>query len=207
MTKNPNNTIRSFIAVEIPNPETLKEVQYYQKRLQAAIGPLKLVSPDLMHITLKFLGNITLDAAKKIYEIIQNEINQPFFSDNREYNGSFKGVGDFRKQVFFVNIGSEEILSLLQQWFEILEESLNQKLGISRESRAFRPHLTIARVKKNRGRRKNPQLSLKNPGQPSYGALKQEFHNHYFGEWNIKKIVLKKSILTPRGPIYSDITF
>ncbi|WP_457557805.1 RNA 2',3'-cyclic phosphodiesterase [Candidatus Harpocratesius sp.] len=197
--------IRSFIAIDIPNQGTIQQILKYQARLQACIGPLKLVAPELMHITLKFLGNISIQDARCIYKILQEKINQSFFESNQHYQSNFKGVGDFRKQVFFVKIQGQE--ELLQKLHEIIDEELFQNQNILKETRPFHPHLTIARSRRRHQRSNSKFKTNSNPGQTSYTSLKHEYINFDFGKWTISKVVLKKSVLTPKGPIYSNLIF
>ncbi len=202
-TKNPNPKIRSFIAIEIPNPKTLENIVTYQNDLQQSIGPLKLVDSSLMHITLRFLGDISEENARKIYEFLELNINNRFFSNNQSYEGKFKGVGDFGRRVFFIEI--HHVNDLLQEIFSKIEEFLASIPEISPEKRPFKPHLTIARAKrKNRtSQRKEPI----NQGQRSYSQVKSEYADILFGPWTISRIVLKKSVLTPQGPIYSNLSY
>ena len=65
-------------------------------------------------------------------------------------------------------------------------------MGIKADYKGFNPHLTIARV---RSRRNIAKLS----------ELFREFENYYFGSFNVEVLRLKKSDLTPRGPIYTNL--
>ncbi|MBR5450224.1 MAG: RNA 2',3'-cyclic phosphodiesterase, partial [Methanocorpusculum sp.] len=69
-------------------------------------------------------------------------------------------------------------------------ESRMAKLGFAREEKPFSPHITIARVKEY-----SPALL------PKINGIKER----NFGECEISAILLKKSVLTPSGPIYSTI--
>ena len=69
-------------------------------------------------------------------------------------------------------------------------ESRMAKLGFSREEKPFSPHITIARVKEY-----SPALLPKIAGVKGLD----------FGECEISAVLLKKSVLTPSGPIYSTI--
>jgi len=60
------------------------------------------------------------------------------------------------------------------------------------EKEGFSPHLTICRVKFVRDRQSLFDVIAKHS-------------NTYFGKQYVDKISLKKSTLTPKGPIYSDI--
>lgn len=203
-----DQTIRAFFAIEIPNQDTLNEIIEYQGQLQKVLGPLKLVKRNLMHITSVFLGNILESEAKQLYHFMQTKINDKFFPDGKTFKGTFQGVGDFRKQVFFANI--HKVNDLLQQIHDSLNEKLLEFPEIKRDTRNYHPHLTIARAKRNRSRRDSSQKhtsDAKNAGHQSYSRLKQDYSEYNFGSWTISEVVLKKSVLTPQGPIYSNLEY
>ncbi|MHA1611155.1 MAG: RNA 2',3'-cyclic phosphodiesterase [Promethearchaeota archaeon] len=195
--------IRSFIAIEIPNKKTLENIMEYQAELQKTMGPLKIVDSSLMHITLRFLGDISEEEARRIYGFLERDINQHYFSEKSSYEGQFKSVGNFGKRVYFIKI--HNVNDLLQEIFCKIEKFLSSIQSITPENRPFKPHLTIARAKRNK-RKENPSRGKEpvNPGQRNYNQLKTEYADKIFGPWTISKVVLKKSVLTPRGPIYSD---
>ncbi|SRR6056297_3211779 len=194
-----SDKIRTFFAVDIEDDEILSQIEKYKTELQKSIGPLKLVDKDLMHITLRFLGNITTNQAEELYRYMEKEINEEYIGNLED--GSFtceiKGVGNFRKKVFFVDIteGTEE----LREIHKILEKKIRTMKGIKHDNRKYNPHITIAR-KKRRG-------THRNEGQMSYPKLQHIYENFEFGSWKVKKIVLKKSDLTPKGPIYTNLKY
>ena len=196
-------TIRAFIAVEIPNEETLDEILKYQGLLQKSIGSLKLVKRELMHITLRFLGDISENNARLIHRFLQNKINDPLFSGSDDtHMGSIVGAGDFNNRVFFVKTSG--VADLLDQIHSKIEAYLHNIPEIKPDNKPFRAHLTIARAKKQY-QKKNRGVS--NPGQINYSKLKDQFANTPFGSFNVVKVVLKQSTLTPQGPIYKDVEF
>jgi 2'-5' RNA ligase len=69
-------------------------------------------------------------------------------------------------------------------------DELLAPLGIARETRIFTPHITIARIKRY---------------DPSLRAAAAEVSEHMFGRMRVDTIALKKSTLTPQGPVYEDI--
>jgi len=196
------DSIRAFFAIEIPNQSTLDAVEEYQAALQLSLGPLKLVQRHLMHITVRFLGNISQDEARKLYAFLQSEVNPRFFTGGEAQKGGFRGVGDFSKRTFFVKI--ERVQDLLRQINSTIEAELKKYPTIKLETKAYKPHLTIARARRNR----NPSSSHpQNSGQLLYSELKAQYLDQFFGGWDIAQVVLKQSILTPTGPIYSNLTF
>ena len=75
------------------------------------------------------------------------------------------------------------------QVFHQVEEAL-VPLGFTRETRRFTPHATVARVK-------SPDSSL-------FAAINQ-LDNREYGSCTISGLKLKKSTLTPQGPVYEDL--
>jgi len=69
-------------------------------------------------------------------------------------------------------------------------EDLLSPLGVLREDRPFVPHATVARVREY---------------HPDLAGILRSLADHDFGVGTINRVVLKKSTLTPRGPVYRDI--
>jgi len=196
--------IRSFFAVELKNQQILDEIEKYQRELQKSIGPLKLVNRSLLHVTLRFLGNIDTETAKELYYFVESEINNLYFNQNNEKIGILKGVGDFNKRVFFIQI--HDVKELLKEIYEKINEKTKSFPEIKQESKPYNPHLTIARSKRN-SKHRSQQNQITNSGQMPYTQLKSQYKEFEFGKWKIEKVVLKKSVLTPTGPIYSNLEF
>lgn len=173
--------MRTFVAVEITNQEILDSI----KKLQMALKiPAKAVEIQNMHFTLMFLGEITEEVAKKI----QSQLNTIEFSS---FEISFEGVGAFPKpkfpRVIWVGIdknGSDKLVQLAK-----MVEGKLAPLGF-KSDKPFKPHATILRIKNKIG-----DVS----GQISKHASDR------FGTQYISEIKFKQSVLTPNGPIYSDI--
>jgi len=66
------------------------------------------------------------------------------------------------------------------------------EIGFERDRKGFRPHLTVARVRSPRGLEDVQELITANVATD-------------FGEYMIDRITLKKSVLTPQGPQYSNV--
>jgi 2'-5' RNA ligase len=147
---------------------------------------LKLVETENIHMTIRFLGDITLNMADKIYEEMKKVQFKPF-------PVQLTGLGVFPSLIYprvlwaGIALGAEQ----LQNVFNQIEPKL-QNLGLSPEPNAFSPHLTIARV---RSARNKPQLTdfvVKNT-------------KYDFGSVEARCLRLKRSVLTPKGPIYSTL--
>ncbi|MHC1572827.1 MAG: RNA 2',3'-cyclic phosphodiesterase [Candidatus Syntropharchaeales archaeon] len=179
-----SDKIRAFIAVDMPI-----EIQTAIRDLQQGlnISGVKPVNPSLIHVTLKFLGETPQKKIEKICRVLDS-IDVPRFEVH------VKGVGVFPKlknpRVVWVGLEDD---SNLQQIVGMLEEDLS-KLGFERERKKFSSHLTIARVKRAG---KEEQLMV-----ADFVRNNSDFNA---GTVLINEVKLKKSVLTPQGPIYSDI--
>jgi 2'-5' RNA ligase len=172
--------MRTFVAAEIQNEEVLGSIAKLQSDLKIKAKP---VSKENMHFTLLFLGEIAEDVASKVMEALQSITFGPI-------KVNFSGVGAFPNPRFprVVWIGVDDIASQNLIKLAIQVEEKLTPLGF-KSDKPFRPHLTILRIKnkiditKELDRLKTDQL----------------------GHDTISEIKFKKSILTPSGPIYSDL--
>ena len=189
--------IRAFIALELKDNETMEKIHSYGKRLKINQPNLKLVEPQNLHMTVKFLGNIKESIAPKIYKILDDEINKKLFQ-NKTYQFELIGTGQFRKySVLWIKLKGD--IQFLQQIKDAVESLLNNHLNIEKDKRAqFKPHLTIGRLKSNKINYKNFE---------SFKKLINNNKNLEFGAFNINEIKFKKSVLTPKGSIYSDLVY
>lgn len=189
--------IRSFIALELKEKGTIENISSFATRLKKNQTNLKLVKPENLHMTVKFLGNISESLAPKIYDILKTEINEKFFQD-KEFKYYLKGVGQFNRfSVIWVKLVGD--ISFLQTIKDSIEDLLNTRLTVDRDKRTqFKPHLTIGRLRKEKINYKTFDIFKK---------LINENKSKEFGEFKISQIKLKKSVLTSQGPHYSDLEF
>ena len=178
--------IRSFIAIDIASQETLNEILTFQKMLLDTRADLKPVKGENIHITLRFLGEISSKLVVKISEEFKSLSFNPF-------EVSLQGVGVFpnmkRINVVWVGInrGHLELVGVYSQVERILK-----KLGIPLNNRGFNPHITIVRVRsaKNKDGLEKALMIMK---------------NRKFGVFSVNTVKLKKSELTPNGPLYTTL--
>ena len=84
-----------------------------------------------------------------------------------------------------------ENIKILKQIAENIDEKLN-KIGFKKEKREFSAHLTVARVRSAINKEKLIKLLYK-------------YKEVEFQKLIVNKIILKKSKLTQKGPIYTNI--
>jgi len=167
--------MRCFIALEIGG-EIKEKIFEISRNID---GNAKKVEKENLHATLIFLGEISEEKALEIKKIV-NDANSLICN----YEIEFKGVGAFpsesRPRVIWVGAHAPEI--------NALHKILCERIPFHDER--FHPHVTIARVR---------------DGGKIGRNLFEKYGNEFFGKESAGKIVLKKSTLTPNGPIYEDV--
>ena len=182
--------MRTFIA--IPLPQEIKDsLARLQEQLKSSGTDVKWVEPDNIHLTLKFLGERDDKKIEKIEQAIQDTAK-----DKTEFIAHISSVGAFPKisspRVIWVGIdqGDSETKLIAGE----LEEKI-AKIGIPKEEREFSSHITIGRTRSSKNLEK--LVKILNDCAKELDELKLKF--------NVKKIVLYKSTLTPRGPVYEAL--
>ena len=142
--------MRLFAALDL-SAEARTAIAAEQRRIVSDIGEagarLRLVKPDLMHITLAFIGEVEEGRAPSVVEAMGATIDQAPFAV------AFAGVSVFpphgRPRALFLGIarGAAETTELQRRVASILES-----VGIPPEPRPFYPHLTLARWRDGRPR-------------------------------------------------------
>jgi len=183
--------IRTFIAIELDDA-IRKQLARTQDELKSAGAQVKWVEPDHVHLTLKFIGEIPPDQLSEVTGILTECCKgvPPIAL-------TVGGVGAFpspaRPQVVWVGAQptDAESADALQRLVEALEQWL-ETIGVPREDRPFKPHLTIGRTKGPKG------------GDRLAKAI-AEIANRPFGEMLAEEIVLLQSTLSPEGPTYTPL--
>ena len=177
---------RTFIAVDFDDPQIVSRAQEVQRKLMESGIVMKPVEPKNLHVTLWFFGELDPSRLRLVLENAKKVKFKPFKVE-------VKGVGYFPggSRVNVIWLGIDDPSNGLKNILDQLLEKLT-RLGFRYDDRGFTPHLTIGRVKYV----KNKQVVLR-----TLSELKET----YFGEQRVDKFEVKKSVLTQRGPIYSDL--
>ncbi|MEJ2696833.1 MAG: RNA 2',3'-cyclic phosphodiesterase [Candidatus Sulfobium sp.] len=178
--------LRCFIAVEIPAPlkELLAETT---ERLRKSGADIRWVRPENVHLTLKFLGSTEETLVAAISGALSEKLSSysPFYI-------KIGGVGCFpdMRRPRVVWVGIEESRELKELARDV--DAVTLKFGYGAEERAFSPHLTIGRVRSQKG---------------VSGMIKnlENFDTASFGSMEINKVTLMKSELRPAGAEYSGL--
>lgn len=177
--------LRLFLAVEINDAVILDKITQIQKKLGDTKTKMTLVRPENLHLTLKFLGNTSETLVDSIFNIMQKIDSAPFQVEIGKL-GCFPRPARPRVIWLGLSLGYDQ----LAQIATFLDKKLHT-LGFDREKRKFAAHLTLARVKS----RSDPKLV----------QYLEEYQNVEIGNIAVDEIVLKKSTLTPKGPIYESL--
>jgi len=178
--------VRSFIAVEVDDALILDKICQVQQTLRDCGADLKIVKRENIHLTLRFLGEIGEGRVSEITGLLQEVKFKPF-------DFSLKGVGVFPNERYIrvIWIGLKKGEKELTEIASLIEQRL-RALRFPPDNKRFSPHLTIARL---RSKRNNDNLI----------PYLREWRDRDFGLQLIDTIHLKKSVLTPLGPIYSTL--
>lgn len=180
--------MRLFVGVEI-NAQVVARIAECLDELRRRVvhraprARISWVSPDRLHVTVRFIGEASDSQARKIATSLSPILPlDPF-------EAIFTGIGAFPPhgppRVLWAGIGAGV------ESFVALEREVTARLdtcGIPSEERPYRPHVTIARVREPAGLRAR--------------LLLDEFHDRAFGASFVETITLFQSRLSPKGSVY-----
>ncbi len=180
-------TFRAFVAIDLPE-SVRSSLAAAQKALKSYGFRVKWVQPKSIHLTLKFLGNIDVARTDGIVDAMTRAAK-----GCAALTLAPSGIGVFpharRPRVIWVGLdGQLELLKSLQR---SLDAHLAE-LGFPRESRPFKGHLTLGRVK---GKIAADRLR----------AALAKFEKYEAEDFEVSRIILFKSELRPSGAVYTKV--
>lgn len=173
--------IRCFVAIELP--ESMRE-EIGRVNGSIATEGLRLVRPELMHITMKFLGDVPEMKVKGVVGALSRVKAAPI-------SVQVKGIGSFpgrAVRVVWLGLNGD-----FRELHKGIEGEL-KPLGFPPEERGFSPHVTLGRVA-------HPSAEMNRLLGPKMAALS----NLDLGSFTADRFYLKKSTLTRGGPIYENL--
>lgn len=185
---NHDHEIRAFVAIPLPKDVTeyLAEI-ITELKLTLPEKSVKWVQPENIHLTLKFLGNISKSTLHFLVEKLKSDNRFLPFDLTINKIGAFPSM--YKPQIIWVGTSSHDTLSELAQFVEKSTSMVKNE----NDSKSFSPHLTIARLR---------------PGvkKDHFDIIKQELYKRR--EINsisfaINIFCLYQSVLTSNGPIYT----
>jgi len=183
------SVIRAFIAIDL-SAEIQERLQQISQLLRQQLRgmPVRWVPTENIHLTLRFLGNVSVANLEMLENILLSEASH--------HNWFEISVGELsafpstrRPRVILVRVQAPQELELLQHG---LEEAI-RRLGYAPEERAFTPHLTLGRVSRNAN-----SAEVQRIGQ-ALDSAKVGF----IGAMHVKSINLYRSDLHPDGAVYT----
>lgn len=187
----PAKSVRLFIAADL-SPDAVNIVRRCQEELGKGMRPVRIrwVRTDQLHLTLKFLGNVPIDAVGELEDALAQatESHSPIQLALDKF-GAFPGFE--RLRVLWIGLNGEiDALKRLQRDIENSMAPFAEK----KEDREFEPHLTIARWKDARPRESRLLQELVNSLPPLPKS-----------PWQLHEIRLVKSELRPEGSEYTTV--
>ena len=172
---------RAFIALELS--DAIKDqLSSAQQALRGCKARFTFVDPKIIHITVKFLGEVSDKKLTDVREALASVSFMPYALTTGNVTVNNKN----RPHTVWCSLADN---GESEQVFVLIEDAL-APLGFARETRRFTPHATIARVKSF-----DPSL---------FPALKA-LEGKSYGSCRISGMKLKKSTLMPQGPVYEDL--
>jgi len=174
--------MRCFIAVDLKKDiaEKVKEIQHKIANLDVDV---KFVEPENLHFTLNFLGEVNEKEVEEIKKpLVQCLKDFHIFKIRISGLGFFGGSNYIRTLWFGLCEGENEFVKLMKR--------VNKYVKIGKGGE--KAHLTIGRVRSGKNREVLANFINKLKGVN-------------IGEMYVKNVKLKKSVLTQKGPVYSDL--
>lgn len=179
--------MRLFLAINLP-AEVRREVEAASTPLRECAPELSWVPEPRLHLTLKFLGEQPSERVDEIRDAMAGVAGR-----HRELVVALGDIGAFpnfrRARVVWMGVNHDPRLELLHHDVETACE----RLGFELEARAFRPHLTLARVKH----------AL--PEERMRALARVARRTDYRTDFVVRSIDLMESALRPSGSVYTTL--
>jgi 2'-5' RNA ligase len=182
---------RAFIAIDLPI-SIQQQLDAISRQLQTKCTPsaVRWVPARNIHLTLKFLGEVSSANLEMVEKILQSEASR-----HKCFDVSIGGLGSFpsihRPRVIWIGVQAPGNLMSLQRGIET--ETL--RLGYAAEDRPFSAHLTIGRVSHSANPDEIRQL----------GVMLDKFKVGFLGAIQVDRVRLFRSDLQPGGAVYTAL--
>jgi len=178
-----------FCAFELP-PTLRRSINDHAQRVREAVpdAAASWSRPENIHLTMKFFGNVDQAKVPVISAAVARVVKE-FSPIQIEVGKTGVFPRPSRPQVLW--IGIEDASGLLSKFQQQLENELARE-GFPKEDRAFRPHLTIARIRRPQNADRLAQIHL---------GL--QFNNVAL---HLDELILFRSELSSKGSKYTAIS-
>lgn len=177
--------IRTFIAIDT-SPAVRRRAAELQNKLRESNVDANWTEPENMHVTLQFLGDVDDPLIPEVCQRVASAA-APFAPFLVEFSkaGAFPSLDRPRTVWIGVDQGSQELVDLQLA----IQESLVE-MRFPRERRTYRPHLTLARVRKTGG------------GQKRLSELIAHYRDFKAESCDVPEVLIIASNLDRSGPTY-----
>jgi 2'-5' RNA ligase len=181
--------MRAFLAIQFS--ETIRRAYAAAfERLESRFPGLRWVRPERLHLTLRFLGELSEDEGGRLYEAVGRHVSEPAFRLSFGAAGAFGPRRAPRTLWIEVEEGREALERLQPQI-----EAAVREAGYPPEAKPWRPHITIAR---SRPGRKGVLSAAEWQGSAEAAGLRA-------ASCEASEVVLVSSLLGPGGPSYTPV--
>ncbi len=179
--------IRTFIGIELDGQiahELNQEISY----LKSYAPKIRWVSPDALHLTLKFLGDVQEKDLPDVFTATSNAAAE-LDAVTAEVGGvaAFPNLKHPRVVVADIASGRDELAQIASVVDDCFEE-----FGYPPEKRGFKPHITLGRVKQPHD-------------AEGLHEVIDDAANASFGLLDVAQIVVFMSDLRRTGPVYAPM--
>lgn len=186
-----NQVLRAFVAIELP-PEVQKKLGQVIQKLQVQLQCISIrwVKPQNIHLTLKFLGEVSLNNLEAIKGILVKEAAEvsPFEFSVGEL-GAFPNIK--RPRVLWLHVAAPPELLTLQRAIDLQ----TSRLGYLSEEKNYSPHITVGRV--------NRQADAEDLNR--IATLLRSTHLGLVEVVRVSTVTLFRSDLHPDGSVYTPL--
>ena len=185
------DAVRLFLAIDIP-PRAREIITALQNRFKPLGFNASWVAPENVHLTLQFLGDTPPEQIPDIHQGVSAAVTPV-----PQFMVALREVGVFpklKKPPRILWVGMEDPKNRLAVLQENIAKQM-EKIGFPKEKRNFTPHLTLARIRQERGGKRATLERLKREIESSPKIEMEPF--------KIDAVRLIESQLTPRGSIYT----
>jgi 2'-5' RNA ligase len=189
-----SESIRTFLAV--PLPDAVKStVGAVQSEFQATGRSLKWVAPELLHITVRFLGSVPATRIQLVEAAAALGAAKvsPFVL-------TLTGLGAFPNErsprVIWAGLQDDDGLVALHTLFEHVEDAMAAQ-GFAREERSFSPHITL-------GRARDTATSADRRAVGERLAVVRD-RIKVAGRFEVRELIVMRSDLSRGGPVYTPL--
>lgn len=183
-----DGSYRLFLAVK-PGAQVTKALLELQTYITGKADGLKWICGQNLHLTLRFIGSlqtaelpILINSLKKLkFEPFELEVN---------------GLGVFKRAQQSILWAGVVATDPLRELKEHLEQLLEKDCGLIGVKGGYRPHITLARLKRSEN-----SLAV----EVRLETLRLQMQQRSFGNFSVAGFSLFKSELRPQGAIYTVI--